>query len=120
RLMRISIVGSYHLAHGYLGAAEALRRRQHEVTFVPAQRYKSENPHNHVDLIIDDLRLQKPDIVLLWRAETLEPEELAKVKESCPARYALYSWDDPYSWEADKNLPKKCPYLEVAFSCCMS
>jgi len=121
-MSKISLVGSFNLAHGYLGAAEALRRLGHEVHFVPAAKYFSESKTASIfiDSIINDLKKQDPDIVLWWRAEHLNAEQLASVKNSIPGKHILYSWDDPFQFEAHREMPGKCKILDVAFTCCMS
>lgn len=116
--MKISLVGSYALADGYLGAAKSLRKLGIEVDFVPAQKYRSENPSEHLNLVCNDLLQQKPDVVLWWRAETLDGNQFSILREKIPGKFIMYSWDDPYQWERHHEMPQKCPYLDVAFSCC--
>ena len=116
---KISLVGSYNLADGYLGAAKALRRIGFEVDFIPASRYKSEFGKKHLDHIVSDIEGQKPDIILWWRAETLSGEELRIVRNKFKdPKFILYSWDDPYQWERHMEMPLKCKSLDLAFTCC--
>ena len=117
--MKISLIGSFNLAHGYLGAAEALRRSGHDVDFIPAHLYKSEHPKEHVDKILEDLKDQKPELILWWRAETLNPLELRKVRNEIEGKFILYSWDDPFQWEKHMDMSGKCKSLDIAFTCCM-
>lgn len=116
--MKISLVGSFNLAHGYLGAANALKRQGHEVDFIPAALYHSEHREKHVQMTIDDLTNQSPDIVLWWRAENLSAEELGFVKSKIPGKHIMYSWDDPHQWEMHPEMPSKCKFLDAAFTCC--
>ena len=117
--MRISLVGAFNLADGYLGAAKALRKLGHEVLFVPAYMYRSEFPETHVDLIAKDLEEQNPDVILWWRAETLKASELGLMRKKFKQGFAFFSWDDPYQWEDPINqIDKKCPFLDVVFTCC--
>lgn len=117
--MKISLVGSLYLADGYLGAANALRRRGAEVAFVPAQLYGSEHPKEHVSLLTRDIKQQDADFVLWWRSETLSHYELGMIKRNTNKRFVLYSWDDPHQWEQRHDMPFKCEYLDMCFSCCM-
>lgn len=116
--MKFSLVGSYNLADGYLGAANALKNINHEVEFIPAHLYKSEYPADHVQKIINDLKNQKPDVILWWRAETLNPIELKKIRKEISGKFIMFSWDDPHQWERNTGLKLKCKMLDVAFSCC--
>jgi hypothetical protein len=118
-LKKISIAGSYNLEDGYLGAANALRRKGHEVCFVPVARYNADFKNEKVEKIISDLKEQSPDVVLWWRAEFLTPGEMSYIKERCPSVFAFYSWDDPLQWEKHPEMPDKCKVLDVSFSCCM-
>jgi spore maturation protein CgeB len=120
--MKFSLVGSFNLAHGYLGAAKALRKLGHEVDFVPAALYfhESETVSIAATKIEKDLLKQKPDIILWWRAEHLSAENLAKFKNKIEGKHILYSWDDPFQWEVHREMPAKCQSLDVAFSCCES
>ena len=117
--MRISLVGSYNLADGYLGAAKALRKKGVEVNFVPAHFYFSEYPSDHVDKIIDDVKKQDPDIVLWWRSETLNEAQLKNIKNKINKPFILYSWDDPNQFD-DKhnNIKDKVKYFDTCFTCC--
>lgn len=116
--MKFCLVGSFNLADGYLGAAKALRKAGHEVDFVPAHFYKSENPANHVNLVIQEINKTKSDVVIWWRAETLTGEEFERARKEIAGKFILYSWDDPYQWEAHKEMPIKCNFLDMAFTCC--
>ena len=116
--MKISLVGACSLADGYLGAAKALERCGHTVAFIPAMAYQMSKGSNHYAHIIGDLEVQKPDIVLFWRAETLDASQLQKIKRAIRKPFAFYSWDDPYQWEKRESLRDKCPYINFAFSCC--
>jgi spore maturation protein CgeB len=117
----ISLVGSFNLADGYLGAAKALERKGHTVRFIPAAKYHHENDKTQaVQLIKNDLLEQSPDVVLWWRAEHLSAESLAEIKKAYfGGKFILYSWDDPLQWELHKEMRQKCQFLDVAFSCCM-
>ena len=118
--MKLSLVGSFNLADGYLGAAKALERKGWEVFFVPAHLYRNDYGADHADKIIEDLKEQNPDVVLWWRAETLTPQQLAQAREELStAKFILYSWDDPYQWEVHKEMAEKCKSLDIAFTCCM-
>lgn len=118
--MKISIIGAFNLADGYLGAAKALERLGHTICFVPAYKYKSENPEDHEQHIINDLNEKNADVCLWWRAETLNSQEFMKIRKNVKGKFALYSWDDPYQWEKHKEMPFKCKMLDVAFTCCES
>ena len=61
--MRISLVGAYDKKDGYLGAARALEKQNHIISFIPAHQYKSENPKNHTNLTIKYLKEQEPEII---------------------------------------------------------
>ncbi len=115
---KIALIGAFNLEEGYLGATQALRKLGHEVVFVPAMKYKSENPNNHVQLIIDHLNSENPDICLWWRAETLNGLEFHKIRKKVTGKFIMYSWDDPLQWELHKEMPYKCRFLDAAFSCC--
>lgn len=117
--MKISLVGSYNLADGYLGAANALKRKGVEVDFIPAHKYFSEFPKDHVSKIIEDLKSQDPDVVLWWRAETLEENELFRIKSQIEKPFAMYSWDDPNQFEARiRNVREKIKHFDYCFTCC--
>lgn len=117
--MKISLIGSYNLADGYAGAARALKLAGVDVDFIPAHLYYSEYPDRHVDEIIKDLKKQNPDIVLWWRAETLEANELFRVKNSIKKPFAMFSWDDPNQFESKiRNVKEKIKYFDFIFSCC--
>lgn len=115
--MKITLIGSHHLADGYLGAANALRRLDYEVEFLPATAYKNEFPKSHVKMLNSKLKKSDSDAVLWWRSESLNASELAFVKKACEKPFILYSWDDPLQWENDE-IDKKCASLDMAFSCC--
>jgi hypothetical protein len=116
---RISLVGSFNLADGYLGAANALKRRGVEVEFVPAHLYKNEYKNKHINKIIEDLNRYNSDIVLWWRAETIAPAEMEYVRNKVKGRFILYSWDDPHQWEhMEYFVGGKMKHMDVAFSCC--
>lgn len=117
--MKICLVGSFNLAHGYLGAARALEERGVDVNFIPAAFYKSEHPKNHVSLLLDELKKDDSDFILWWRAETLKEDELLYLKEKVNKKFIMYSWDDPFQWEVHKEMSGKCKALDIAFSCCM-
>ncbi len=118
--MKFSLIGSFNLADGYLGAAKALRNLGHTVDFIPAHLYRNEiGADNHHEKIIADLLEQKPDVALWWRAETLTSLQLSIIKNQCKEmKHALYSWDDPYQWEMHREMPQKCPSFDVSFTCC--
>lgn len=116
---KIALIGAFNLADGYLGAAKALERLGYEIAFIPAMLYKHENPKSHVQLIIDHINNEKPDICLWWRAETLSGLEFHKIRKSVSGKFILYSWDDPLQWEHHIEMPYKCRFLDAAFSCCM-
>jgi len=115
---KVSLIGSYNLADGYLGAAESLRRKGFDVDFIPASKYYNENTDKHIDLIKQDLNHQKPDICLWWRAEHISGQELIEFKNEYNCMHILYSWDDPFQWEMHPEMPMKCQALDVAFTCC--
>lgn len=117
--MKISLVGSFNLADGYLGAAKALERKGHEVLFIPAARYQSELKQNHIQKIVEDLKSQSPEVILWWRAESLLAAKLIEVRKMIPGKFIMYSWDDPYQWESHLDMPSKCTALDAAFTCCM-
>jgi spore maturation protein CgeB len=119
--MKISLVGSYNLADGYLGAANALRNRGAIVDFIPAHFYFSEFGDKDVSKIIEDLREQSPDVVLWWRSETLNYNDMQTICEKYKAKHVLFSWDDPHSWENRHNyIADKCEFFDTVFSCCES
>jgi len=119
--MKLSLVGSFNLADGYLGAAKALERNGWEVSFVPAHWYRNDYGSAHINKIIEDLKEQKPDVVLWWRGETLTADQFRQAREEIDfAKFILYSWDDPYQWEMHQELPEKCEFLDMAFTCCHS
>jgi hypothetical protein len=106
--MKFSLVGSFNLADGYLGAANALRNLGHIVDFIPAQKYKCENPEVHIDLIKKDIIEQNPDVVLWWRAESLTAKNMQFFRnEFKEKKFIMYSWDDPFQWEYHKDLSEK-------------
>ena len=115
---KISIIGSFNLADGYLGAAKALERKGFEVSFIPAQKYKSEQEKQHTEFIKKDLKEQSPDIFLWWRSETLNAKEFENLTKEFKCLHILYSWDDPFQWEKHQELPDKCKSLDMAFTCC--
>jgi len=119
--MKITIAGCFDLHDGYLGAANALRRKGVEVDFVPAHRYCHENPSGdtRVDLVVKDLQDQKPDVILWWRAEGFNGRQFQDIRRRVDGKFAMYSWDDPYQWEKHPEMPAKCKVLDVSFSCCM-
>ena len=119
--MKFSMVGCFNLHDGYLGAAKALRALGHEVDFVPAMKYKSEEKYNvHVNYIERDIKEQNPDVVLWWRGETLNAPSFIDIRKRLKEYvFALYSWDDPFQWEMHKEMPVKCRNIDYAFSCCM-
>lgn len=119
--MKISLVGCFNLHDGYLGAAKALERLGHEVGFVPAMKYKSEEKYNvHLDFIERDVKEQDPDLVLFWRGETLTGPAFIDMRNRLKKyQFAMYSWDDPFQWEIHKEMPVKCKNIDFAFSCCM-
>jgi len=118
-MKKISIAGSYNLKDGYLGAANALIRKGHEVGFIPVATYNADFKSEKVERIISDLKEQSPEVVLWWRAEFLTSKELSHIKSVFPSIFAFYSWDDPLQWEHHLEMPDKCKVLDVAFSCCM-
>ena len=117
-ILRISLVGSFNLADGYLGAARALERMGHAVSFVPAHLYFAEFPDKHLHLIIKDLIEQSQDVVLWWRAETIDSLQLGYVRKKIAGKFIVYSWDDPHQWEDREFVGSKCRYWDVAYSCC--
>jgi len=119
--MKFSLVGSFDLADGYLGAAKALEKAGIEVCFIPAQKYLCENGHSiHIKMIKEDLIRDNPDYVLWWRGETLGDIDLKNIKKTINKPFILYSWDDPFQWEVHRELPAKCRFLDYAFTCCRS
>jgi len=117
--MKFSMVGSFNLADGYLGAAKALKRLGFEVDFIPAHRYLSENPKEHVKLILKDIEEQSPDYVLWWRSETLSGEQMELIYNKVNKPFILYSWDDPNQFDNQfKNIKRKCKYFDVCYTCC--
>jgi len=117
--MKITLVGSYNLADGYLGAANALKRNGVQVDFIPAHYYFSEFPKTQVSMILNDLKKQDPDIVLWWRSETLSEANLSYIKDNFKKPFILYSWDDPNQFE-DKinNIKNKSKIFDTVFTCC--
>lgn len=119
--MKFSLVGSFNLADGYLGAAKALRSLGHVVEFIPAQLYLNEYRHRHCLHVLRDLQSQSPDVVLWWRAETMTAGQLNWIKTQIKsAKHVMYSWDDPFQWESHLEMPDKCKVLDHAFTCCES
>lgn len=119
--MKISVVGACGLEDGYLGAANALRRKGVEVDFIPAMLYKMQDQKNHVQNIINDLKQQNSDIVLWWRSETLTPHQLKHIRENVNGKFVLICWDAMHVWEkANSFLDAKCKMglFEKAFTCC--
>lgn len=114
----ISLVGSFNLADGYLGAAKALRSLGHEVNFIPAHLYKSESKDKHVEKVIEEIRKFDSDVVLWWRGETISPGEMALIRSEVNGMFAIFSWDDPHQWEGGPFVVEKMKYMDVAFSCC--
>jgi len=124
--MRFILVGAFNLHDGYLGAANALREMGHVVEFVPALKYKAENlenPEKQVELIIKDvysLGNIDDDIILWWRAETLNGFEFRQLREAIKGKFIMFSWDDPLQWEKHPEMPEKSSILDAAFSCCFN
>lgn len=116
---KISFVGAVSLEDGYLGAFKALERLGYQCFFIPAMLYKLQNKRTHIKKIIKEINVHQSDLVLWWRAETLNNKELKKIKNRTNMTFALYSWDDPYQWEMHKDMPQKCKTIDIAFSCCM-
>jgi len=116
--MKISLVGAFHLADGFLGASKALEKLGVQVDFIPAYQYRTEIGKTHHVQILKDLKSQNPDVVLWWRAETLSAKQLSYIKKNIKCKHILYSWDDPFQWQVHKEMPEKCALLDMAFSCC--
>lgn len=117
--MKIALVGAFNLAEGYLGAAKALEKQGNNVVFIPAFKYRSENPQEHTNMIIRDLQNNNADVILWWRGETLSGIEFQKVRKNCEGKFVMFSWDDPLQWERHLEMPFKSQQLDFAFSCCM-
>ena len=111
------------LADGYLGAANALRRLGHQVTFSGMMCYSNQDKTTHLERVKVDIGRACPDVVIWWRSETLSAEEFKQMRESVPREclFVMYSWDAMHLWESHQEgetLAKKCPYLDLAFTCC--
>lgn len=117
--MKIHLAGSCNLADGYLGAAKALERRGHAVSFSPVTAYALDDKKSQVANVIRDIQAAAPDVVLWWRAESLTARELAEIRKTYQAVSVMYSWDPMTLWEqGEEELGKKCASWDIAFTCC--
>jgi len=111
--MKITIIGSYNLADGYLGGAIALEKIGYDISFIPATRYRNENTYTeHVNKIISDLKLLNPDIVLWWSGETVLPSDVICVKESVKKPFLMFTWD---VFGMHNNISKDS--YDIVFAC---
>lgn len=129
--MKFLLIGYYHLADGFKGAATALEKYGHQMEFFPLTEYydlykldaihylesfisrKIEKSHiTTSSKYIDD---NIPDVILWWNFN-IDLKYLIMSK-----KYKIinifYTWDDPF-WSDNRQDDRIFEHIDIAFTCC--
>jgi len=135
--MNTLIIGYYHLADGFKGAADSLQKyTKGTVEFFPLSAYEDSYGPKRFTYLFKFIERQlkdqelcmgtiynphtKIDVIIWWNFR-IDFEELAKIRRLCPeVIHTFYSWDDPY-WtelEEERGGNKNFQLIDVALTCC--
>lgn len=119
--MRLLLLSYYGIRESLLGAAEALRRLNLEVSNFSVCEYAWTPATQVKDLqdLIDKINAIQPEILLFWSLR-MDPGSIQRLRQLYPKIILiLFNWDDPYAWSVPElNLKEKAKFFDVVFTSC--
>lgn len=129
--MKFLIIGYYHLADGFKGAADSLAQYGHTIEFFPLSEYIDlYNIHavhylesfiartiekSHITPASCYLAGYKPDVVLWWNFNI--DEKFLIMSRKYNTVNIFYTWDDPF-WSDMRPDDNIFQYIDIVFTCC--
>ena len=119
--MRLLILSYHGLRESLLGAAEALKRLEIQVSDFPINDY-SWSPvdrNSSLQQLINAIETIHPQAILMW-STMMDLESIQDIRARYPGiTLALFNWDDPYAWcVPEVRLSEKAKCLDVVFTSC--